>query len=412
MRTKECVAMILAGGQGSRLGIMTKKLAKPAVPFGGKYRIIDFPLSNCRNSMIDTVGVLTQYQPLALHSYIGIGSAWDMDRRNGGVYVLPPYAREKGAEWYRGTADAIYQNINFLSLFEPECVLILSGDHIYKMDYAAMIDDHKSQNADATIAVIEVPWEEANRFGIMNTDKKNRIVEFDEKPEKPKNNLASMGIYVFNWPILKTYLEEDADNPASSHDFGNDIIPQMLRDNRCMVAHRFSGYWKDVGTVESYWEANMDLVADEPLFDIHDPSWKIYSVNPSQPPQYIAPESKIKSSLVSEGSRVFGEVENSVIFPGVYIGPGAIVKQSVIMPYAAIGSGAFVDKAIVGRKTVIENGARIGGEDESKKVSSISWFSGITLIGDNTVIKNDTKIKRNIVLSRSTQEAASVLFGS
>ena len=279
------------------------------------------------------------------------------------------------------------------------------------MDYAAMIEYHQAQNADATIAVIEVPWEEASRFGIMNTDKKNRIIEFDEKPKNPKNNLASMGIYVFNWHVLKTYLEEDAANPESSHDFGKDIIPQMLGDNRNMIAHRFVGYWKDVGTVESYWEASMDLVADEPLFNIHDPSWKFYSVNPSQPPQYIAPEAKLVSSLVSEGSRIFGEVENSVIFPGVYIGPGAVVKQSVIMPYAAIGSGALVDKAIVGRKTVIENGARIGGEDESKKVSSISWFSGITLIGDNTVIKNDTKIKRNIVLSRNAQEAAS-LFGS
>jgi glucose-1-phosphate adenylyltransferase len=412
MRTKECVAMILAGGQGSRLGMLTKKLAKPAVPFGGKYRIIDFPLSNCRNSQIDTVGVLTQYQPLALHSYIGIGSAWDMDRRNGGVYVLPPYAKEKGAEWYRGTADAIYQNINFLSLFEPECVLILSGDHIYKMDYAAMIDYHKAHQADATIAVIEVPWEEASRFGIMNTDKKNRIIEFDEKPKNPKNNLASMGIYVFNWPVLKTYLEEDAANNESHHDFGKDIIPQMLADKRNMMAHRFEGYWKDVGTVESYWEASMDLVADEPAFNIHDPKWKIYSVNPSQPPQYIAPESKVTCSLVSEGTRIYGEVENSVVFPGVYIGPGAVVKNSVLMPYAWIGDNAVVDKTVVGRKTVIEHDAKVGGLDESEKSSTIAWFSGITLIGDNTVIKSDTKIKRNLVLNRDASGVALAPFGS
>ncbi|MDR1702204.1 MAG: glucose-1-phosphate adenylyltransferase, partial [Sporomusaceae bacterium] len=271
---------------------------------------------------------------------------------------------------------------------------------------------HKAQNADATIAVIEVPWEEASRFGIMNTDKKNRIVEFDEKPKEPRSNLASMGIYVFNWPVLKTYLEEDAANPESSHDFGKDIIPQMLGDNRNMVAHRFQGYWKDVGTVESYWEASMDLVADEPRFDIHDPAWKIYSVNPSQPPQYIAPESKVNCSLISEGSRVFGTVENSVIFPGVYIGPGAVVKQSIVMPYAVIGSDAVVDKTIVGRKTIIENGARVGGVDESKRAASVAWFSGITLIGDNTVVKSDTKIKRNIVFNRGADGAMLAPFGS
>lgn len=397
MRIKDCVAMILAGGQGTRLASLTKKLAKPAVPFGGKYRIIDFPLSNCRNSDIDTIGVLTQYQPLALHSYIGIGSAWDLDRRHaGGVYVLPPYSQEKGAEWYKGTADAIYQNLNFISLFEPEHVLVLSGDHIYKMDYAKMIQYHTSKNADATIAVIEVPWDEASRFGIMNTGKNDVIKEFDEKPKNPKNNLASMGIYVFNWRILKKYLEEDA-KADSSHDFGKDIIPKMLNDGLKLYAHRFEGYWKDVGTVESYWQASMDLVGDVPEFDIYDPSWRIYSVNPTQPPQYIAETAKVKCSIVSEGCRIFGEVENSVIFPGVYIGPGAVIKDSIVMPYVAIGSDSVIQKSIIGRKTVIENGSRIGGT-ESQNVGTNTWFSGITLIGDNLIINSSTKIRRNVLL--------------
>ncbi|HWR44710.1 glucose-1-phosphate adenylyltransferase [Sporomusa sp.] len=399
MRKKKCVAMILAGGQGSRLGVLTKKIAKPAVPFGGKYRIIDFPLSNCYNSDIDTVGVLTQYQPLALHSYIGIGSAWDLDRRNGGVYVLPPYVREKGGEWYKGTADAIYQNINFIEMFDPEFVLVLSGDHIYKMDYSLMLDYHKSKQADATIAVIEVPWEEASRFGIMNTAEDDRITEFDEKPKNPKNNLASMGVYVFSWSALRAYLTADAVDDTSSHDFGKNVIPQMLAGSERLYAYRFNGYWKDVGTVESYWEANMDLLGDEPALDLYDPNWRIYSVSPTQPPHFVGEGARVVCSMITEGCKVFGEVENSVLFPGVTIGAGAKVKDSIIMPYASIGANSIIVRAILGRKSVVEAGAQIGVEAASEEEVS-RWFSGITLIGDNLTINSETRIKRNALLAR------------
>lgn len=399
MQSKECVAMILAGGQGTRLATLTKKLAKPAVPFGGKYRIIDFPLSNCYNSGIDTVGVLTQYQPLALHSYIGIGSAWDLDRLNGGVYVLPPYVREKGGEWYKGTADAIYQNFNFIEMFNPKYVLILSGDHIYKMDYSLMLDFHKNKQADATIAVIEVPWEEADRFGIMNTAVDDCIVEFAEKPKKPKNNLASMGIYVFSWPALRAYLAADAADNKSGHDFGKNVIPQMLAGGEKLYAYRFDGYWKDVGTVESYWQANMDLLGDEPALNLYDASWRIYSVSPTQPPHFAAAAARITCSMVTEGCRIFGEVENSVLFPGVYIGEGARVKDSIIMPYASVGANAIITRSIIGRKSVIEAGAQLGADDITDEEAN-RWFSGITLIGDNLTITSETKIKRNALLAR------------
>lgn len=392
--------MILAGGQGTRLGMLTKKLAKPAVPFGGKYRIIDFPLSNCYNSGIDTVGVLTQYQPLALHSYIGIGSAWDLDRRNGGVYVLPPYVREKGGEWYKGTADAIYQNVNFIEMFNPDYVLVLSGDHIYKMDYSLMLDYHRSKQADATIAVIQVPWAEAGRFGIMNTAAGDSITEFAEKPKNPKSNLASMGIYVFDWRVLRAYLAADAADPDSSHDFGKNVIPKMLSAGERLYAYRFDGYWKDVGTVESYWEANMDLLSDEPQLNLYDPKWRIYSVNPTQPSHFVADTARVTCSLITEGCRVHGEVENSVLFPGVYIGAGAKVKDSIIMPYTSIGAHSVISKAIIGRKTVIEAGAQVGVEDPAEQDAS-KWFSGITLIGDNLTITSETKIKRNALLARS-----------
>ncbi|SMC95545.1 glucose-1-phosphate adenylyltransferase [Sporomusa malonica] len=369
------------------------------MPFGGKYRIIDFPLSNCYNSGIDTVGVLTQYQPLALHSYIGIGSAWDLDRRNGGVYVLPPYVREKGGEWYKGTADAIYQNFNFIEMFDPEFVLVLSGDHIYKMDYSLMLDYHKTKQADATIAVIEVPWEEASRFGIMNTADEERIIEFEEKPKNPKNNLASMGVYIFSWPALRAYLAADAVDDKSSHDFGKNVIPKMLAGSERLYAYRFAGYWKDVGTVESYWEANMDLLGDEPALDLYDTSWRIYSVNPTQPPQFVADTARIACSMVTEGCQVFGEVENSVLFPGVYIGEGAKVKDSIIMPYASVGANAVITKAIIGRKSVVEDGAQLGLEAVAEPEAS-RWFSGITLIGDNMTINSETKIRRNALLAR------------
>ncbi|GMB01457.1 glucose-1-phosphate adenylyltransferase [Pelosinus sp. IPA-1] len=369
MHKKKCVAMLLAGGQGSRLGILTQKVAKPAVPFGGKYRIIDFPLSNCNNSGIDTVGVLTQYKPLALNGYIGIGSAWDLDRMNGGVYVLPPFVKEQGGEWYKGTADAICQNINFIEGFNPEYVLILSGDHIYKMDYSLMLEFHQEKQADATIAVIEVSWEEASRFGIMNTDGDNRIIEFDEKPAEPKSNLASMGIYIFSWALLKKYLAEDEKDLNSTHDFGHDIIPKMLADKRNLTAYPFKGYWKDVGTVESYWQANMDLLGAESELNMYDPKWRIYSANPPRPPHYTSATAKVRNSIISEGCLVLGEVENSVIFRDVYIGEGAKIKDSIIMSSVHVEDNVVIDKAIIGRKTVLKQGSivaadQIAGEQE------------------------------------------------
>lgn len=383
MHKKECVAMLLAGGQGSRLGLLTRKLAKPAVPFGGKYRIIDFPLSNCNNSGIDAVGVLTQYKPLALNSYIGIGSPWDLDRRHGGVFVLPPYVRERGGEWYKGTADAIYQNMNFIDLFDPEYVLVLSGDHIYKMDYSFMIRCHRDTGADATIAVIPVPWEEANRFGIMSVDGDNRITEFAEKPQEPKSNLASMGIYVFTWPVLRRYLLMDGANPLSSHDFGKDVIPGMLANRQKMYAYPFTGYWKDVGTVASYWEANMDLLAEHPQLDIFDTEWRIYSVNPTRPPHYLGPAAHVADSIISEGCTILGEVQHSVIFPEVTIGPGAVVRNSIIMPQVQIQAGCVIDKAI------IDQGAIIGEK-------TVVQGRGIIVIGEQAEIAPHSMISGNV----------------
>ena len=365
MKKTECLAMILAGGQGSRLGALTKKIAKPAVPFGGKYRIIDFPLSNCHNSGINTVGILTQYQPLELHSYIGNGGAWDLDRQDGGVFILPPYAREKGAEWYKGTADAIYQNVNFIETIEPEYVLVLSGDHIYTMDYSWMIEYHKMKKAEATIGVIEVPWNEASRFGIMNTDPQGKIIEFHEKPEQPKSNLASMGIYVFNWKFLKRYLEEDSKDGVSSHDFGKNIIPKMLAGNAKLFSYAFNGYWKDVGTIDSLWEANMDLLKDEPELNLHDPSWRVYSVNHPLPSHYVANSAKVSSSLISAGALICGEVENSVIFSGVKIAKGAKVVNSVVMPFAKINENAYVEKAVIGQRCEICSNAKVMAKDHT-----------------------------------------------
>ena len=361
MRKTECLAMILAGGQGSRLGALTKKIAKPAVPFGGKYRIIDFPLSNCANSGITKVGVLTQYKPLELHNYLATGAAWDLDVRDGGVFILPPYAREKGADWYRGTADAIYQNLNFIDLADPEYVLILSGDHIYTMDYGRMLDEHKNNRADATIGVIEVPWEEAPRFGIMNTDDEGRITGFEEKPKQPKSNKASMGIYIFTKEFLKRYLEEDAVIEDSEHDFGKNLIPKMLNDGARMFSYAFEGYWKDVGTIESLWQANMDLLQEETPFDLQG-KWKIFSLNPAMPPHFIGADATVKKSMISEGSRIEGEVVNSVIFSGVKIGKGAKVTNSVIMPMTEIGAGAQVDHAIIAQDCKINDNAEVRGE--------------------------------------------------
>lgn len=356
---KKCVAMLLAGGKGSRLSSLTKNLAKPAVPFGGKYRIIDFTLSNCANSGIETVGVLTQYQPLVLHSYIGIGSAWDLDRNDGGVTVLPPYSESSGVKWYKGTASAIFQNLNYLKQYDPEYVLILSGDHIYKMDYDKMLDYHMEKDADVSISVITVPWDEASRFGIMNTNENMDIIEFDEKPQMPKSNLASMGIYIFKWSVLKEFLEMDARNPESTNDFGKDVIPLLLEENKKVVAYPFEGYWKDVGTVKSLWEANMDLLSEESTLNMYDRDWRIYSVNPNQPPQYIAPSATIEESLLNEGCVVEGEVKHSVLFQGVLVGEGSVITDSVIMPDAVIGKNVTIDRAIVAPGMVIEDNAII-----------------------------------------------------
>ncbi len=362
LRKKNCVAMLLAGGQGSRLGILTKNVAKPAVPYGGKYRIIDFPLSNCTNSGIDVVGVLTQYQPLELNAYIGSGAPWDLDLTNGGVFVLPPYQKGKSGEWYRGTANAIYQNMAFIEQYSPEYVLILSGDHIYKMDYNAMLNFHVRHGADATIAVREVPWAEASRFGIMNTDADDRIVEFEEKPKNPKSNKASMGVYIFTWAKLRQYLIADEENKKSSNDFGKNIIPAMLADHQVMCAYNFEGYWKDVGTIESLWEANMDLPATPMPIDLHDKKWRIYARNPGMAPHYIAKGATVSDSLIAEGSEVYGTVKHSVLFAGVTVEEGANVQDSVVMPGAVIHRGAVVRRAILAENAVVGPGAFVGEE--------------------------------------------------
>lgn len=373
MVSKDCVAMILAGGQGSRLGALTKNVAKPAVPFGGKYRIIDFPLSNCVHSGINTVGVLTQYQPLELNRYIGNGNPWDLDRSHGGVYVLPPYQSAKAGEWYKGTANAIYQNLSFLESFKPENVLILSGDHIYKMHYGEMLKAHKESGAAVTIAVMPVPWEEASRFGIMNVDEEGTITDFEEKPAEPKSNLASMGIYIFTYEVLKKYLEADERDPSSVNDFGKNIIPTMLENGEKMVSFRFEGYWKDVGTIHSLWEANMDLVDQPPKFDLNDRSWSIYSRNMALAPHYVGQNAKITNSTVTEGCFIDGEIKHSVIFGGVELGEGSVVSDSVIMPGAKIGKNVVIEKAVIGADAVIGDGAKVGvnSSDDNKYASKL-----------------------------------------
>ena len=373
MVSNDCVAMILAGGQGSRLGALTKNVAKPAVPFGGKYRIIDFPLSNCVHSGINTVGVLTQYQPLELNRYIGNGNPWDLDRSHGGVYVLPPYQSAKAGEWYKGTANAIYQNLSFLESFKPENVLILSGDHIYKMHYGEMLKAHKESGAAVTIAVMPVPWEEASRFGIMNVDEEGTITDFEEKPAEPKSNLASMGIYIFTYEVLKKYLEADERDPSSANDFGKNIIPTMLENGEKMVSFRFEGYWKDVGTIHSLWEANMDLVDQPPKFDLNDRSWSIYSRNMALAPHYVGQNAKITNSTVTEGCFIDGEIKHSVIFGGVELGEGSVVSDSVIMPGAKIGKNVVIEKAVIGADAVIGDGAKVGvnSSDDNKYASKL-----------------------------------------
>lgn len=378
MQKIECVAMLLAGGEGKRLSHLTKKIAKPAVPFGGKYRIIDFTLSNCCNSGIHTVGVLTQYQPMVLNTYIGIGSSWDLDRKNGGVTLLPPYVEQNGGRWYKGTSHAIHQNITYLEQYDAEYVLIISGDHIYKMNYDLMLQRHKETKADVSIAVIEIPQEESYRFGMMKVDSDDWITEFEEKPKVTTSNTASMGVYIFTWKVLKQYLIADEQRSESNSDFGQDIIPAMINDQKRLYAYRFKGYWKDVGTIDSLWEAHMDLLAENKPFRLHDPKWRIYTKNPNQPPQYIGASAKIDRSLVNEGCMVFGEIDHSVLFYGVDVGEGSYIKDSIIMPQTKIGKNVTIHRAIIGWNTVIEDNATIGSADES---------SEITLIGDNEIIK-------------------------
>lgn len=388
--------MLLAGGQGSRLGVLTSNMAKPAVPFGGKYRIIDFPLSNCVNSDIDTVGVLTQYRPLALNAYIGTGQHWDLDRMNGGVFVLPPFMTGADGRWYSGTADAIYQNREFVDQYDPKYVLILSGDHIYKMDYAKMLKSHIKNGAAATIAVLPVAIEEAHRFGIMETDEKLRVTAFTEKPKKPRSNMASMGIYIFDWPLLKEFMERDTRDPESENDFGKNIIPAMLAANVPMYAYEFNGYWKDVGTVQSLWESNMDLISDPPKLNLNDPLWRIYSRNPVMPPHYVGRGAVVTQSLVTEGSRVFGRVEHSVLFAGVTVQKNARVVDSILMPGAFVAAGAQVYKSIIGENSSIGENAVIGGQlRDGESVDNC-------LTGDITLVGNDVCIRAGAYLPQGT----------
>lgn len=382
---KEIVAMLLAGGQGSRLYALTKQIAKPAVPYGGKYRIIDFPLSNCVNSGIDTVGVLTQYQPLAMNDYIGNGQPWDLDRNNGGVHILAPYQSQRGAEWYAGTANAIYQNLSFIERYDPEYVVILSGDHIYKMDYSEMLKYHKEKNADCTIAVLDVDLEEASRFGIMFARDDGEIYDFVEKPKEPKSTLASMGIYIFSFDVLKKYLTENENDKREDNakDFGKDIIPMMLADNKRLFAYRFEGYWKDVGTIDSLWEANMDLINPNIPIDLYDPTWKIYSRNPVMPPQSIGKNAKIQNSMVTEGCVIDGTVDFSMISDGVTIEEGATVTDSILMPGSVVKKGAVVEYAIIGERSVIGENARVGARPENVE-NRDEW--GVAVVGHEITI--------------------------
>ncbi len=396
-RKKECVAMLLAGGQGSRLYVLTTKVAKPAVPFGGKYRIIDFPLSNCVNSGIDTVGVLTQYEPLELNSYIGNGRPWDLDRMNGGVHILPPYMKNKSGEWYKGTANAIYQNIPFIEQYDPKYVLVLSGDHIYKMDYSKMIEFHEEREAACTIAVINVPLSEAPRFGIMNTLEDGTVYEFEEKPREPKSTLASMGIYVFDWRKLRYYLERDERNEASENDFGKNIIPEMLKENEKLMAYEFSGYWKDVGTIDSLWEANMDMLSQSSGLNLDDPDWRIYCRNSPLPPHYIAPTGYVKHSMVAEGCEIEGSVEESILFNDVKIGKGAKVLYSILMPGAEVGEGSTVEFAIIAENTKIGRNARVGSSCEiAENGSKITVAAANIKIGDNTDVSAGSMLANDV----------------
>ena len=401
MIKKEMIAMLLAGGQGSRLGVLTSKVAKPAVAFGGKYRIIDFPLSNCINSGVDTVGVLTQYQPLRLNTHIGIGIPWDLDRNIGGVTVLPPYEKSSNSEWYTGTANAIYQNLEYMESFNPEYVLILSGDHIYKMDYDVMLNFHKQNGAEVTIAVMPVPMEEASRFGIMIADENKRITEFEEKPEHPRSNLASMGIYIFNWKTLRDALIAMAEQPAL--DFGKHVIPYCHEHGSPLYAYEFNGYWKDVGTLNSYWEANMELIDIVPVFNLYEEYWKIYTKSEIQPPQYFSEGSVIERSIVGEGTDVYGEVHNCVIGRGVVIGKGAVVRDSIIMNETIIGENCELNKAIVAENVSIGDNVKLGvGEEAENETAPHIYNHGIVTVGERSVIPDGVTVGKNSVISGVT----------
>ena len=404
MANKKCVAMLLAGGQGSRLGVLTSKIAKPAVPYGGKYRIIDFPLSNCTNSGIDTVGILTQYKPLELNDYIGSGKPWDLNRTGGGVHILPPYHGQQGGNWYKGTANAIYQNLEFIERYNPEYVLILSGDHIYKMDYSLMLESHIESGAACTIAVLEVSMEEASRFGIMNTKEDGTIYEFEEKPKNPKSNLASMGISIFDWKKLKYYLTEDEKDPESSNDFGKNIIPSMLGNGELLKVYRFADYWKDVGTVDSLWEANLDLLNPKIDLNLGDKDWRIYSRNEAAPPQYISPEAEVENSLITDGCDISGKVDYSILFKNVTIEEDTSVEYSLIMPGAVIKKGAKVRYSIIAENAVVEENAQIGEDPQTAETAN--W--GITVVGDNLTVGKNAKISANKMIVEDVKEGEEV----
>ncbi len=399
MIKREMIALLLAGGQGSRLGVLTKNVAKPAVLYGGKYRIIDFSLSNCTNSGIDTVGVLTQYQPLKLNSHIGIGKPWDMDRIDGGVTILSPYLKAEMGEWFKGTANAVYQNIHYIDKYSPRHVIILSGDHIYKMNYSKMLDFHKENNADATISVINVPYEEADRYGIMNCHENGKIYEFEEKPKNPKSTLASMGVYIFNWETLRKYLIKDNETPGSDNDFGKNIIPAMLGDGKSMWAYQFTGYWRDVGTVQAFWESNMDLVSRVPEFNLFDPEWKIYTPNPVKPAHFIGPAARVKKSIVAEGCQVQGTVINSVLFPGTVVEEGAVVQDSIVMSNSVIRKNSSVDRCIISEFVTVGENSRLGeGDDIQNEYRPGIYNSGITVVGEEASIPDNAVIGKNVMI--------------
>ena len=404
-KKNECIAMLLAGGQGSRLGVLTKNIAKPAVPYGGKYRIIDFPLSNCVNSGIYTVGVLTQYQPLELNDYIGNGGPWDLDRANGGVHILSPYQQIEGTEWYKGTANAIYQNIQFIDRYNPEYVAVLSGDHIYKMDYAKMLQFHKQKDAACTIAMLEVPWEEASRFGLMFVDDDGRITAFEEKPKNPKSNKASMGVYMFTWEKLRKYLIDDEADPDSSNDFGKNVIPAMHEAGERLFAYGFDGYWKDVGTIDSLWEANLDLLNPKANIDLSDNSWKIYGRGAVTAPQYVSDKAEIENSLAAEGCEIEGKVDYSVLFSNVTVEEGAFVDYSIVMPGAVIKKGAVVQYAMVAENAVIEEGAVVG-ENPEKCENLENW--GVSVVGAGVTVGKNAKVKAQSMISEDVKEGETV----